>query len=113
MQPVIRFDLREIEHFFREYAPDTTPVIRQGQDVALDEMGDIIKSRTEAYILDKARPHDGNVRVEVTVSADALPIPVSATIRANVTEDVRKELEEMLVRDLAIPKECQTWIGTH
>jgi hypothetical protein len=51
-----------------------------------------------------------DIQVEVTVSTDALPIPVGVRIIGNVSPYVRTKLQQTLAEDLGIAKENQVWI---
>lgn len=70
----------------------------------------IIKSKTEAYIWDKAQELDLSVSIEVMVEADgSYPYPSGVQITGAFTPQQRKTLEAYIEENLAIGKEQQTW----
>ena len=81
-----------------------------GENISAESLHDIIKSKTESYILDKARLYRANLTVEVTLSHDRIPIPVSVRLKGNVSPFTKYQLQQLIENDLAISKEDQTWI---
>ena len=70
----------------------------------------IIKSKTEAYIWDKAQELDLSVSIEVTVeSGSGYPYPSGVQITGAFTPQQRKALEAYIEENLAIGKERQIW----
>ena len=70
----------------------------------------IIKSKTEAYIWDKAQELDLSVSIEVMVGADgSYPYPSGVQITGAFTPQQRKTLEAYIEENLAIGKERQIW----
>ena len=70
----------------------------------------IIKSKTEAYIWDKAQELDLSVSIEVTVeSGSGYPYPSGVQITGVFTPQQRKALEAYIEENLAIGKERQIW----
>ena len=74
-------------------------------------MSSYIKRESEAYILDKVREFGFDADVEVYVGKEDLPVPERVSIRGNVPETVRRELEKLIRENLGIAKENLQWIG--
>ena len=68
-----------------------------------------IKQRTEAYIWDKAQKLEANLAVEVTLSDDTIPVPVSVRLSGNISPYAKRQLQDILETELGIPKEAQQW----
>lgn len=83
----------------------------QGKDSYHNALGEIIKQKTEAYILDKASDMGLSVTVEVSVSKEETPVPESVRISGSVSPYGKLQLEEMIQKDLNISKENQFWTG--
>lgn len=83
----------------------------QGEKIARQSMTDIIKSRTEAYILDKAAALEVSLAAKVTLSEDDIPVPVGVTLSGNLSPYARSQLTDVIAKDLGIPKENQLWTG--
>ena len=70
----------------------------------------IIKSKTEAYIWDKAQELGLSVSVDVAIEEDgAYPYPAAVQISGQFTEMQRQSLTRYIEENLAIGKEQQTW----
>ena len=70
----------------------------------------IIKSKTEAYIWDKAQELGLSVSVDVAIEEDgAYPYPAAVQISGQFTEMQRQNLARYIEENLAIGKERQTW----
>lgn len=85
-------------------------VVSQGEDSSRDCLEEIIKNQLEAYILDKASQYNARLRVEVLLSKENIPTPVSVTLLGTASPYAKKQLETMLQEDLGIKKEDQKWI---
>ena len=83
----------------------------QGQAYTRDQLQLIIKDRCEAYILDKALSLQAQLQVEVMLSQDEIPVPVSVRLLGTVSPYARSMLQQWLQDDMAIPKEHQIWVG--
>lgn len=112
IHPVVGFDFGTLQSFFDELTPDTQAASEYGQELAQEQFSDIIKSKAEAYILDKAGLYPADVTVEVMICEEEIPVPESVIIRGVFSEDAKYDLQNMIEADLDIPKEHQTWIGT-
>lgn len=112
IQPLANFDFDALEDFWQIISVDGRAVSTAGENLAKDAMADIIKDRTEAYILDKAGLYRAEISAEVTLSDDEIPVPVSVTIRGNISPYAKARLESTIETELDIPKENQVWIGT-
>jgi len=111
IRPIVGLDLSALESYAVPYGAEAESVAAMGENMAREAMADIIKTRSEAYILDKAASLDLSVQVEIRVSQDADPVPVSARIRGEASPYARAQLEQILTTDLGIAKENQQWTG--
>lgn len=75
------------------------------------QLEEIIKDKTRAYILDKAKIYQGNLSVEVELDGGEIPVPVSVSICGSISPYGRSTLQRIIATDLNIPKERQLWIG--
>ena len=82
-----------------------------GSQISSKAATQIIKAKTEAYILDKAEAYGAKVDVEITLSDDQIPVPTGVRIRGSLSPYVRSQLSEMMESDLGITKGKQEWIG--
>lgn len=69
----------------------------------------IIKEQTRSYILDKANSYGVDLDIEVTLSDDEIPVPVSVCVSGDVSPYTKKLLCESIEKDLGIGTESQIW----
>lgn len=75
-----------------------------------DLLEDIIKSRCEAYILDKAEAKGVKLQVSVEVNETVeFPYPVGVTLIGTVTQSQKSALSTDISENLGIPAERQEW----
>ena len=85
--------------------------VSEGEKISRTSLHQVIKEHTEAYILNKARDLNVPVSVEVILSKEDPPVPQGAVISGKVTPYAKKQLQEILEKELAITKENQEWTG--
>lgn len=83
----------------------------QGEKITRQSIADIIKSETEAYILDKASALGIDLRAEVLLGEDTIPVPVGVILTGAASPYARGQLTDAIEKDLGIPKENQLWTG--
>lgn len=111
IRPLTRVELGDLPVISGWYLSDGEDASAQGDLLAKEAMADIIKSQTEAYILDKARLLQAELHVTVILSDDDPQVPVSVRLSGFVSPYARSRLEHILWEDLGIAKENQIWIG--
>ena len=84
--------------------------VNSGVESAKSELSNIIKTKAEAYILDKAVSMDLDIEVEVTLDSADPPVPLSVTIKGAVSPYAKERLSKYIVSDLAITEDKQIWI---
>ena len=91
------------------YLSDGKDIASMGEDLARVEKRKRIQHQLEAYILDKASGIGANIRPEVTVDANGVPIEIR--LLGQCSDRIRQELTDMITNDLGIPREDQKWAG--
>ena len=112
IQPVVNFDFDALTAFSVNPIAEGESAAAEGQELAREAMGDIIKSETEAYILDKARTYRAELEAEVELSDDAVPVPVGVVVRGSISPYAKAQLQDLIEEELNIPKEDQIWTLT-
>lgn len=110
IRPVAQVELSEFSFFTAEIAEDAQEAVNAGEDFVRDSVSHIIKSETEAYILDKARTYGAEIQVEVILSDATQPIPEKIKIKGALSPYVKTQLQSMITEDLGIPKENLSWM---
>ena len=112
VRPVIGFDYGS---FAREYAQFRAEAADFLYDVAaFNEKlhGLIIEQACSAYILDKGTQlgiHDLRVEVSARQSADGYWYPFAARLWTAADQELRDQLQRIIVRELGIPPEELVW----
>lgn len=109
LSPFGSLSFRELPRYFDDIRQDADLLVKEGAQYQYDEMSAIIKSRTEAYICDKAADFGAELSVSVGLSEDAIPVPMTAVLEGAISPYGKSKLSRILQDDLGIPTEAQTW----
>ena len=109
INPLVTLDFSRIYNYLDSFNLEGLDAASAGENMAGEAEGNIIKSRVQAYILDKADSFGTSLEVEVILDQDH--IPVSVELQGNISPYTRAQLTEIIEEDLGIPKEHQLWIG--
>ena len=74
--------------------------------MAAEEMEKIIKAKTEAYILDKAKNIGAEISAEISLND---LVPTGITVVGNLSPYARSSLAAIITHELNIPPEAQIW----
>lgn len=108
LSPVMDFTIPDLSEFTSEYLSAGQSYSQLGENNAREETHQRIKDMLEAYILDKAAAEQAEITADVALSPEGFP--ESVTLTGYLPERVQQKLEEMIAKDLGIPKENQQWI---
>lgn len=110
LTPIVKADLDKFGQYLSQVELQTD-ALTSGITVDNKElMAEIIRDKTEAYILDKAASLDAEIEVQVTVATDAdYPYPDGATITGILNAGQKNSLQAYLRDSLAIPEERQVF----
>lgn len=111
IRPVADVEIDNILTISLPYEKEAAEAVMTGERMMEDSLGAIIKTQTEAYILDKAEALGIMVSVEVTVGEGQPPVPTAVVIRGDVSPYAKGRLKAMIEEDLGITKENQLWTG--
>lgn len=108
--PVADIKITDFALFAVDLEAEARAVSAAGEEFSQNAMAQIIISKTEAYILDKAQAMGAELTVLVEIGDPAQPVPTRVQIRGNVSPYARSELQRIIAEDLGIPKEDQLWM---
>lgn len=106
IKPAVDIRLGDIYAFTDSLTVSSDLAVSQGEKFAAEEMKRIIKQKTEAYILDKAKSLGAEISVEVALNDY---VPATVTIVGEVSPFVRSSLSTSIAQELDIPPEEQIW----
>lgn len=110
ISPVIKLELSDMVSYLEGLSLEADGAVEYGRQVAGESAAAIIKSQTEAYILDKAAFWELNLKVEVTLSESDPPVPESVVLKGSASPYVKSQLSKYIADDLGISEEQQKWI---
>ncbi len=106
IKPVIDVKLENIYSFTDNLAVNSELSVAAGEKMASDEMKRIIKEKSEAYILDKAKALGAEITVEIALKDY---VPAGVTIIGDISPFVKSSLTASIAQELNIPPEEQIW----
>ena len=109
INPVVNLDFSRFHDYLDQFTFEGQEAAYAGENMAKEAEGDIIISRVQAYILDKA--DSCGVQLDVEVILDQDNIPVSVELSGRISPNVKAQISEMITENLGITKEHQLWIG--
>ena len=111
VSPWMDLQIGDISGFLGDISVSTDSAVAFGQNDARDALEAIIKSKTEAYILDKAKYYGAELNVEVRVDGSGLPVPSAVSINGSISPYGKKQLSSLIADELGIALEDQIWTG--
>ena len=109
ISPLVKLDFSGIIEYLDGFTSEGVEAASIGENLAREGERDIIISRVQAYILDKADSYGAQLNVEVILDQDN--IPVSVELNGNISPYAKAQMADILAEDLGITKEHQIWIG--
>ena len=107
LRPMVKAELLNSIRFDGSFFDDAVSTAALGEEYSARAIRDIIKSETEAYILDKARSLGAKILAEVSLTTDGVPAGVRVT--GSLSPYAKAALADYISRELGISKENQVW----
>lgn len=107
--PLARVEIGSVLTYADQIQTDVEKVVSYGRETFRENSTAIIKEKTAAYILNKAKHYDTNLSVTVETSSEAPYAPCAVTISGAVSPYTRKVLSELISGELGISTEAQIW----
>lgn len=111
VRPVVSLEFGNLEAYITAFSAEGAASVSEGEKLAHDAYCSYIKSRMEAYILDKAEAYGAELSVEVELNEEVAAEPVAARIQGTVSPYTKITLQRIMEEELGILKENQLWIG--
>ena len=110
ISPWTNWSYSGITEHIKDYSDIAEAIVNNGVYAAQTETASIIKSKTETYIVDKAKSFGVEVQVDVTLSEDAFSRPETVRIKADTSPYLKQKIAQFISADLGIPEADQVWI---
>ena len=109
ISPLASIKINDFVVYFNDLDGLTQQIVRDGETAADNEIRNIIKSNTEAYILDKGASLGLDISAEVILSDSNPPVPEQIQIQGAASAYNKNRLIYQICNDLAIPEEKLIW----
>ena len=109
LSPLTNISFKYISNYFTSMTVSADNYVEDGKNSAQNSISEIIKSQTEAYILDKAKSMGLDVAVEVELDDDN-SIPCEVTIVGEVSPYAKGQMVSYIEKSIGITMENQRWI---
>lgn len=111
INPIMQIRIDDWGAFLGGISADAEAFVEQGENVSAAALEEIIKAKTQAYILDKADSFGASLSVEIGLTDEQYPKPDSVRISGSISPYGKKQLQSIISNDLGIALEDQVWIG--
>lgn len=109
ISPFLKMNVTSFTGYLEDLQVSGDEIVAEGEIEAKKELETIIKSKTEAYILDKAASYGAEVAVEVSVDTSQMPVPDAVRVSGQISPYGKKQLQQIIANDLGIALEAQIW----
>ena len=109
ISPLTNLSFQNLSDYINNLTNDADSYVAEGTFAAQKELASIIKTETEAYILDKANQMGLQIAVEVVLDENNHSIPSSVTVTGNLSPYTKEALSSYIENTLGIAKEKQIW----
>ncbi len=109
ISPWTDIQLGQLEGLTLDISSQAAQAVADGEDRTNAALASVIKQECQAYILDKAQDLGLTLSVEVELSRDQIPVPVSVRLQGAAGPYAKSRLAQVLEEDLGIEKERQLW----
>lgn len=109
ISPLVGFDLLDtVKYDINDYLDGET-YATDSFSTTQKQIQTVIKERTQAYVLEKAKSYDCDLHIDITISKEAPYKPISAHASGQISPAVKQKLQQIMEADLGIPRERQLW----
>ena len=109
ISPFLKVNVGNLTGYLEDLQLSGDEIVMEGESAVKKELETIIKSKTEAYILDKAASYGAELAVEVSVDSSQMPVPNAVRVSGQISPYGKKQLQQIIAKDLGITLEAQIW----
>lgn len=109
VRPIAHIEIQDFAVFTADIQSQADAAVLSGEAFARESLADIIKTETEAYILDKAQDLHAAIQVNVSVRDEDLT-PSRVQILGRISPYAKGQLQAVIEKELGISKEDQIWM---
>lgn len=109
LRPLAQLDLERWMDTALPYRQQAQHYTAQGEEITRRAKAELIKEKTQAYILDKAKTLHAQLTVQVVLRETGEPLPQTVILTGRVSPYAKEQLQRIMEEDLGIAKEQQQW----
>ena len=109
IRPIVNLQIGSITDMADWYSGEADKAVSAGTSMTKNALRESIKTRAEAYILDKAEQMRAELTVQIELSEDDIPVPKSIILTGSVSPYTKNRLQTIITEDLGIDKDYQKW----
>ena len=109
IKPLIWYIHWDFDTIFSDYIENARIYTDLGRNEAAEEIERIIKSKVEAYILDKADDFRAHLTVDVILDKNVPPKPEKIVLKGNISPAARRQISQLIEKELGVDEENQQW----
>lgn len=106
IHPLVNLQITQFHWYIDGLSTDVQAAVSHGEDMSVQAMEGIIKSETQAYILDKAASLEVDLDVDVILND---MVPAEVHLSGPVSPNARTQISDWIADNLGIPREAQHW----
>ena len=110
LQPFREYNFMDLDELVFDVKDQALAVQMTANAERKTALSELIKKETEAYILKQAQVFNANISVEIIISDDAMPVPEYVRISGQIAPYAKKQLINIIERELGVAEENQLWI---
>ena len=110
VKPLVNIRLGNLDGYLTDLNTDGLEAAEAGIQMSKDAINTIIKSKVEAYILDKAESLGVKLSVEVRVENGSVPQISGVRLTGPISPYAKQQLSGIICADLGIAREKLKWI---
>lgn len=109
ISPVTNFPTNDLQSFYGSIHSDAVSITNKGEEIAKAELSNSIEESLKAYICDKASAINLDLDIQILLNNETIPQPKEVRINGNASPYAKKQLIQIICRDLAIGEENIKW----
>ena len=107
--PLKTISFQDLSEYLKTIQIDAAAYVENGKSNTYNQTTEIIKQKSEAYILDKANKMQCNINVDVKISEGDVPVPYQVEISGSISPYAKEVLSEFIEDSFGIAREMQQW----
>lgn len=113
LQPLVEIRIPDLTKYWESFSYTTQQSVMDAVNDSDTTLAQLIKDKSEAYILEEAKRLELDIGVEVKLDGDDPPKPEQVILSGNVSPYKKRLLSQYITNNFEIIEENQEWILTN